>query len=257
MKDCVQLNAPNDTVYCAADILNVMQSILNAAGYFLGVATTCVDTSRLRVSCASNLVSIVGNAVEAAGALTGASVDCPLPAPGGAEGIVNATLEGSASDIAGNETGLTSLATGWCVLNSVDSAVYLAQAANNIKLAAGDCNKTNRDKLDTGAACASDVLGVLSSFSDVAGYLSGAAATCAQTLNLEAACGADIGSVLNGLFGVASGAAAAASNCRYLTLGPAYEPPYEPDPPLRPTVDGRRLTGIAALPKRSPELLYP
>jgi hypothetical protein len=279
-EDCVHLDAPNGTVYCAADILNVVQSILNTAGYFLGVASTCVDTLRLNASCASNIVGLIGNAVEAAGALTAASVDCPLPVQdsqqvqqevvvprkleereraspplalgtfgdmGERGDLVNVSSEAPVTVIVDNETGLTGLATGWCVLNSVDSAVYLAQAANNILLATGDCNKTHIDTLGSAPACVSDVMGILSSFADVAGYLSGAALTCAKTLNLEAACGADMGSVLNGLFGVASAGAAAASNCNYLPL------PL----PLEPTFEGRRLADDAAPQKRPPDSLYP
>lgn len=247
--DSSQMVGQGTQVVCVADIWGVIQSLFNSVSYIAGLVSQCQPETDAGAVCAANTLAFVGDMGEFfQGALSIATTCGQIGRlnvnPRTVENISRRLESDKASennfaesyDNSGNasqqaERIARRLGTGhsvglaindqnaaWCYVDTASSAIYVAQAANNIATAVGDC--AEQRTAPKRQACASDLAATMASLMDVIGYIGGAASLCSRNVSLPALCAGDVGTIGNALGGVAATSAVLQSSCQGVSTKP-------------------------------------
>jgi len=126
-----------------------------------------------------------------------------------------------------------------CGIDVTQSVISLGQAGTGITGAIIACHPSEGEPTDK-VVCAASVLGVFSSFMDIASFIASAAADCAEGLHVKEYCVADITGLAGSLSNLAMGALSLSRSC----VRPDNGTETDEEVAVLSTAVGRRLGGL-------------
>jgi hypothetical protein len=171
---------------CAVDIMAVFAGFGWTSYFIAAMCQSCRAGGGPALPgsmCAADVLAMVAALMDLGEGATAVGMDCKW--------ATNTTQELlDASHIYHNGTAPDQTALGWCVIDPIQAAYWLARAAVFIIGATKSCPTGDWED------CSIDTLYVISSFGWAAAFLAMAASDCATQMNAKAQCAGDISNLL-------------------------------------------------------------